>query len=199
MNNYEYIIASLPVLSSDWKLSKGIDYEGIIDMIRSQCSKKDNVLIDTLTNGFDEEKLGKEFYDEACSSKNGFISEYFSFDLKVRNAKVRYLNNALGRPADQDIFSDPVSTPEETERISSLFTTNDILERERGIDNLMWEKVDEMTLFNYFDMSVILGFIAKLHIITRWLKLDEETGREMFSRLVSEVKGTYQGVQYDEK
>lgn len=198
MNNYEYIIASLPVLSSDWKISKGIDYEGIISMIRSQCSKKDNSLIDILTGGFDEQRLGPEFYEEALSSRCGFIKEFFTYDLKVRNAKVRYLNAQLGRPADQDIFSDPKCTPEETAQMDGVFMTNDILEREKGIDNLLWDKIDSMVIFNYFDINVILAFIAKLSIITRWLKLDEATGREMFRTLVQEVRGTFKGVEYDE-
>lgn len=198
MNNYEYIIASLPVLSKDWKTSKGLDCDEVISMIRSQCSKKDNALIDILTSGFDDEKLGKEFYDEACSSRNSFIKEYFTYDLKLRNAKVRYLNGQLGRPADQDIFCDPETSADEKDLMSSVFSTDDILERERGVDNLMWEKLDSMTLFNYFDISVILCFIAKLHIIERWLRLDEATGREMFRKLVMEVKGTFEGVHYDE-
>lgn len=198
MNNYEYIIASLPVLSKDWKTSKGLDCDEVISMIRSQCSKKDNALIDILTGGFDDEKLGKEFYDEACSSRNSFIKEYFTYDLKLRNAKVRYLNGQLGRPADQDIFCDPETSADEKDLMSSVFSTDDILERERGVDNLMWEKLDSMTLFNYFDISVILCFIAKLHIIERWLRLDEATGREMFRKLVMEVKGTFEGVHYDE-
>lgn len=198
MNNYEYIIASLPVLSKDWKTSKGLDCDEVISMIRSQCSKKDNALIDILTSGFDDEKLGKEFYDEACSSRNSFIKEYFTYDLKLRNAKVRYLNGQLGRPEDQDIFCDPETSADEKDLMSSVFSTDDILERERGVDNLMWEKLDSMTLFNYFDISVILCFIAKLHIIERWLRLDEATGREMFRKLVMEVKGTFEGVHYDE-
>ncbi|MCQ2145312.1 MAG: DUF2764 domain-containing protein [Bacteroidales bacterium] len=197
MNNYQYIIASLPVLSKDWKASRNLDCDEIVSSIRSECSRKDKALIDTLTDGYDDEKLGKEFYEEACSSRNSFISEYFSFDLKLRNAKVRYLNGQLGRPADQDIFLDIAGTPEEKEAMSAAFLSQDILEREKNVDDLMWEKIDEMTLFNYFDINAILGFIAKLHIIQRWLRLDEETGRQMFSRLVAEIKGTFKGVQYD--
>lgn len=198
MNNYEYIIASLPVLSSDWKSSKGVDYDEIISMIRSQCSKKDNLLIDSLTDGFNEERLNEQFYQKSLSSRNNFIKEYFTLDLKLRNAKVRYLNEQLERPEDQDIFNDIYCTPEEKARMDAIFNTKDILERERGVDNLMWEKIDEVTLFNYFDINVILAFIAKLHIITRWIRLDEKTGREMFHRLVSEVKGTFKGVEFTE-
>ena len=36
-------------------------------------------------------------------------------------------------------------------------------------------------------------------IIQRWLKLDEQTGREMFRRLVEEVRGTFKGVEYNDK
>ncbi len=198
MNNYEYIIASLPVLSKDWKASKGIDCNEIVSQIRQQCSKKDNELIDLLEDGHDNSKLGKEFYDKALASKNKFIREYFTFDLKMRNAKVRYLNTALGRDENQDIFADPECKPEEKEKLDSVFTSNDILERERNIDNLMWETIDSITLFDYFDIDAILGFIARLYIIGRWLKLDEKTGREMFRKLVSEVRGTYSGVKYNE-
>ena len=50
--------------------------------------------------------------------------------------------------------------------------------------------------FHYFDLTVILGFIVKLKIIDRWMKLDEATGREMFRELVDEVRGTFAGVKY---
>lgn len=198
MNNYEYIIASLPVLSTDWKAFKSLDCDGIISMIRSQCSKKDNALIDILLDGYDDGKLGKEFYEQACSSRNSFIREYFTFDLKLRNAKVRYLNGRLGRPADEDIFCDPETTPEEKAAMENLFDGDDILSKEKRVDDLMLERINGMTLFNYFDINAILGFIAKLHIIERWLRLDEQAGREMFRKLVMEVKGTFNGVQYDE-
>ncbi len=46
-------------------------------------------------------------------------------------------------------------------------------------------------------MNVILSFILKLHIIDRWHILDEQTGREMFRKLVDEVRGTFKGVEYN--
>jgi hypothetical protein len=61
----------------------------------------------------------------------------------------------------------------------------------------MWEKISSLTLFNYFDITVILAFITKLNIVARWFKLDEQTGREMFKKLVDEVRGTFKGVEYN--
>ena len=57
--------------------------------------------------------------------------------------------------------------------------------------------LDELTVQHYFDMDVILAFILKLHIIDRWHLLDEQTGREMFRKLVDEVRGTFKGVDYN--
>ena len=83
--------------------------------------------------------------------------------------------------------------------MQSILEGHDILARERGIDDLYWDKIDELTLFDYLNFDKILGVMVKMMIIRRWLILDEETGRQMFKRLVDEVRGTFKGVQYDEK
>lgn len=207
MANYEYIIASLPDITTGWKFTdNGPQY--YIEEIIGQCSKKDNELIEFLLSGHKDDNLNEDFYIKAITHKNRFIREYFTFDLNVRNAKVRYLNKALGRPADKDMMSFPETAPEkvleavaaefeESAALESVLDSEDILTRERGLDDLMWDKISSLTIFNYFDIEVILGFIAKLDIVARWYKLDEQTGREMFKRLVDEVRGTFKGVEYN--
>ena len=159
------------------------------------CSASDNKLVDALLEGYDDSKLCEEFYTKALASKNKFIRDYFTFDLNVRNAKVRYLNKALDRPAGTDIFMETVGEFAECQKLDGVLDTSDILSRERGIDDLMWEKIDEITTFDYFDIDAVLGFIAKLHIVSRWLKLDPESGKAMFARLVDEVRGSYTGIR----
>lgn len=207
MGNYEYIVASLPDITTGWKFGeKGPqDY---IEEIVSLCSKKDNELIDFLLSGYMDENLNEEFYIKALSHKNRFIREFFRFDMNVRNAKVAYLNKALDRPAGKDVLTFSEDAPEavlmaveaefeEADDLETILNSGDILTRERGIDDLVWEKISNLTTFNYFDIEVILGFIAKLNIVARWYKLDEQTGREMFKRLVDEVRGTFKGVEYN--
>ena len=207
MGNYEYIVASLPDITTGWKFGeKGPqDY---IEEIVSLCSEKDNELIGFLMSGYLDENLNAEFYSKALTHKDSFISEFFRFDLNVRNAKVKYLNKALERPAEQDVLTFPEDAPqavldaaeaefEEAGELESVLNAGDILSRERGIDDLMWEKISNLTTFNYFDTDAILGFIAKQNIVARWYKLDEQTGREMFKRLVDEVRGTFKGVEYN--
>lgn len=202
MNNYYYIIAGLPVLSHEWKPGEQTP-EIIRQEILEQCSEKDRAVIGLLESGFMDENLTADFYRTALAHKNRFIREYFRFDLNVRNTKVRYLNGALGRDPGQDVIVlDEDGTREEFEeeaRLDAILHGNDILERERGIDDLMWEKIEDMTTYDYFDIEAVLAFLAKLHIVERWYILDEKTGREMFRKLVDEVRGTFKGVRFDAK
>ena len=207
MSNYEYIVASLPDITTGWKFGeKGP--EDYIEEIVSLCSDKDRELIGFFLDGYRDESLCTDFYARALTHDNVFIREFFRFDLNVRNTKVNYLNKALDRPAGKDILTFPEETDqkildavgeefEESADLESVLNLGDILSRERGIDDLVWEKVDSLTTFNYFDIDAILGFIAKLNLVARWFKLDEQTGREMFKKLVDEVRGTFKGVEYN--
>ena len=210
MNNYVYIIAGLPDFTPDWRQGeKSLDE--YLSQVKELLSAKDNEVLDFIMKGFDKDQLGLEFYKEALSHRLGFIREFFLFDFNVRNLKVRYLNRALGRDPEKDILSlrDPQAEengleqeePEfkESGQLQKIFESNDILSRERGIDDLYWDKIDEITLFDYLNFDKILGIVVKMMIIRRWLILDEETGRAMFKKLVDEVRGTFKGVEYNEK
>ena len=209
MNNYVYIIAGLPDFTPDWRQGeKSLDE--YLAQVRELLSAKDNEVLDLILKGFDKEQIGLEFYREVLSGKVGFLREFFKFDLDVRNQKVRYLNQALGRDPEKDILSlrdsedeDTGVEPEEAEfkesaKLQSILEGHDILARERGIDDLYWEKIDEITLFDDLNFDKILGITVKMMIIRRWLTLDEATGREMFKKLVDEIRGTFKGVEYNE-
>lgn len=210
MSNYVYIIAGLPDFTPDWKQGdKSLDE--ILNQVRELLSEKDNEVLDFILKGFDKDQIGLEFYKEALAHRIGFIREFFRFDFDVRNQKVRYLNNALGRAPEKDVLklTDPEAEenglePEEPEfkesaKLQTILEKSDILSRERGIDDLYWDKIDELTLFDYLNFDKVLGIVVKMMIIRRWLVLDEETGRAMFKKLVDEVRGTFKGVEYNEK
>lgn len=196
MKNYHYIVASLPELTTGWKFGED-SAEGIITEIRDRCDSRDAALVDLLLKSFQSDSLTREFYTEALGSGNDFIREYFTFDLNVRNAKVRYLNRALSRPEGKDIIDIPLPEAEYVPQVEQIFSGKDIIAREKAVDDLYWGKLDELSLMHYFDMNVIMAFILKLHIIDRWHLLDEQTGREMFKKLVDEVRGTFKGVEYE--
>lgn len=198
MNNYEYIISSLPAISLDWKFGEGASFDTYVDWIKSQLSEADRKTVDRLLDGYKDENLKREFYEAAVKDSDRFIREYFTFDLNVRNGKARFLNKAFGRPEAQDTIDLGTGEFAEAAKLDEALGAPDLLSRERGLDSLMWDKIVELTTFDYFDLDAILGFIARLHIIGRWFALDEKAGREMFLRLVDEVRGTFKGVNYVE-
>lgn len=194
MNNYEYIVASLPVIEPGSRLGSSSAANAIIDDIREQLSNKDNALVTMLLDGFNPEKLNAGFYRACLGSGSRFLREYFLFDLFLRNTKVEYLNTSLGRPEGKDVLLLEELEDyefEQKEEIVEILSGTDIIGREKGLDMAIWEHVEEVTTMDVFDMDAILGFIARLKIIDRWDKLDPETGAELFRRLIKEIRATY--------
>lgn len=194
MNNYEYIVASLPVIEPGSRLGSSSAANAIIDDIREQLSNKDNALVTMLLDGFDPEKLNAGFYRACLGSGSRFLREYFLFDLFLRNTKVEYLNASLGRPEGKDVLLLEELEDyefEQKEEIVEILSGTDIIGREKGLDMAIWKHVEEVTTMDVFDMDAILGFIARLKIIDRWDKLDPETGAELFRRLIKEILATY--------
>ena len=213
MSNFEYIIASLPYLTMDFKYTGQAGFNSVISDIKRDLDDKDSALVDFLMNGFSDKGLDADFYAAALRHRNRFLREYFRFDLNLRNAKVRYLNAQLGREPDQDVMTgeDPEADDvdidgfrftggefEEALKVDNILSGTDLVAREKGLDDILWDKIDSLATFHYFDIEALLAYIAKLRIVTRWLKLDEEVGRDVFRRLLKDVRGTYKGVKYSE-
>lgn len=231
MDNYAYIIASLPVLHQEGTRPEHFVAEELIEEIRGQLSRADAAVLDLLLEGYDSDKLDAGFYRDALAGRgrfvrdwlrdlvdgydadasadfyrralahgNRFIREWFRFDLDLRNATVAFLNDALGRPDGQDLVflaeREAEEFPEE-EAVQQVLNRADLLQRERGLDDLRWQKVDELTAMDVFDLELILGFVAKLKIVDRWLQLDPEAGRELFRKLVEDIRSTYDNKKQD--
>jgi len=214
MSNFEYIIASLPFLTADYRYRDGSGFDAVIAELRENLSEKDGETLDFLLKGLRSGELDRDFYAEALSPPCRFIREYFRFDLNLRNAKVRYLNSALGRPEGMDILSGAGNdddtdldidlqkfTPGEFEEESAteaVLSGEDLIEREKGLDDLVWEKADALSTFHYFDLTAVLAYVSKLAVVDRWLALDQQAGRERFRKLVEEVRGTFKGVRFND-
>lgn len=185
MDNYPYIIAGLPGLVLDYE-SRPFNFDALLQSIKEKCSARDNKLIEWLVAGSREEFKSHLFYASVDKTGNRFLKEYFDFDRYVRQAKVDWLE---GRMTDDgsDCFK----------KLQAVFTTDNLIEREKMLDRMVWEKADEIVTFDLFNIDVILAFIAKAAIVARWSRLDQKAGEDFFRSLVGEVRGTFKGVQYD--
>ncbi len=189
MENYVYIVAGLPELTSGFE-SSGFDYAATKESIMELLSEKDRQLVELMEEGFDENTLGADFYAKAAESKNRFIREYFDFDGRLRNMKVNYLAKRLGKESDPYLVNFEEADFEEEKQIHDILENADFVEREQKMDELKWEKASDIARMDYFNMNAILAFLVKAKTVQRWAELDKEKGEEMFRKLVKEIRGT---------
>ena len=189
MDNYVYIVAGLPELTSGFENS-GFDYAAVKESIMELLSEKDQQLVELMEEGFDESTLGADFYDKAAKSKNRFLREYFDFDGRLRNMKVNYLAKRLGKNGEDFVVELPEADFEEEKQIQDILADADFVDREQRMDNLKWEKASDIARMDYFNMNAILAFLVKAKTVQRWVELDPEKGEEMFHKLVKEIRGT---------
>ena len=207
MNNYVYIIAGLPELAMNFD-GAAFAYAEVRDNIVGLLSEKDQQLVALLEEGFVDTTLSADFYKKVKESKNGFVRDYFDFDLSLRNMKVAYLAKRLNQDGGKFVvdLSDPDAIEpempqdfEDEKRVQAILDNPDFVQREQLMDQLKWDKASELATFEYFSMNAILAFLVKAKMVQRWAELDKERGEQLFQQLVGEVRGTFKGVEYDEK
>ena len=198
MGNYHYIIAGLPelLLNAD---NKGFSYDAIRESIWYSSDEKDRRLMEWFDFGTQESNLTSHFYRAASKSKSRFIRQYFALDLEIRNRKVDYVAEKMGKDAGQyrlavNCATVPGLSDEQADKLSGIFANKNILEKEQQLDKFKWDYITSLNEYGEFNMDVILAFLAKGKLIDRWNRLDAKTGEEMFRKLVDEVRGTFKGV-----
>ena len=189
MDNYVYIVAGLPELTANYE-GGSFDYAAVKESIMELLSEKDQQLVELMEEGFNEDSLSAEFYDKVAKSKNRFIREYFDFDGRLRNMKVSYLAERLGKKGEDYMVELPEADFEEGKQIQEILADADFVDREQRMDELKWEKASDIARMDYFNMNAILAFLVKAKTVQRWAELDAERGQEMFHKLVQEIRGT---------
>ncbi len=189
MDNYVYIVAGLPELTSGFETT-GFDYAALKESVMELLSEKDQQLVELMEKGFDEQTLGPDFYAKAAESKNRFIREYFDFDGRLRNMKVNYLAKRLGKDGKTFLVDLPEADFDEGKQIEEILADADFVKREQKMDELKWEKASDIARMDYFNMNAILAFLVKAKTVQRWAELDTAKGAEMFKKLVQEIRGT---------
>jgi hypothetical protein len=151
-----------------------------------------------------ENLLQTLFYNEILQTKNNFIRQWFAFDCDLRNAQTAIVARRLRIDASNyfvgqnaETFSKSTATDfslgseiEWINRIVQIAEIADVYERERKIDLFRWEKIDEISVYNYFDIDAVLAFMQKADIVERWMSLDKQTGKEMFKNLLNDLINT---------
>jgi hypothetical protein len=154
-----------------------------------------------------ENQLIHLFYGNICNDEKFFIRSWFLFEFNLKNILTGLNSRKHGTPLENEIIGDDYvaqNLKKSNERyfglskeldyiepIINLFEHKDMLEREKGIDQLKWDYLDELTTFEYFSVEVLISFFIKLGIAERWVKLDKETGKIFLNKMVNELRESF--------
>jgi hypothetical protein len=84
------------------------------------------------------------------------------------------------------------SEVEYLEQLVKISETSELLDRERKIDQLRWDWMEEATFFDYFTVERLFVFLQQLEMIERWISLDKERGSQMFRSMIAALKDEVQ-------
>ena len=153
---------------------------------------------------FPEDRLAQLYYTHAMSQGNVFVERWFAFNLDLNNFLTaitarRYnldvkplivgdneVAKALRTSNSRDFgLTGVMDGFEEVMRISEI---DNLVERERKLDVLKWEWMEENSFFDYFTVEKLFAFLVKIQIIERWISLDAEAGGEMLRGMIRQLK-----------
>ena len=155
-----------------------------------------------------EDKLHGFYYNYAMKSGNPFVSAWFELNLDVNNilaamAARKYKMDVAKVPVGENLVAEALRSSnardfgladdlEYFEQLVRINDTADLVEREKKIDLLKWNWMEDNTFFNYFTIEKIFVFLMKLEMIERWISLDKEKGNELFRQLIDQLKDEVQ-------
>ena len=155
-----------------------------------------------------EDRLAALYYEYAMKCKNKFVSSWFAFNLTMNNILVAL----TARKFKMDIAPLIVGDMEVCEALRTsgardfgltgevdfldqlvkISETEELVEREKKIDQLRWNWMEETTFFNYFTVERLFVFLLQLEMIERWISLDKEKGNQLFRSIIATLKDEVQ-------
>jgi len=151
-----------------------------------------------------QDRLSARYFRYAMGSKNAFVSAWYELNLNMANvltaitcrrhdldraeyvvpgnetAELLRTSNArdFGLGESLDYLPELMRVAEET----------DLLMRERRLDVMKWNWLEEETFFRTFDFESVFAYLLRLEMLERWATLDAAAGEKTFRSMVGALK-----------
>ncbi|MBN2212638.1 MAG: DUF2764 family protein [Bacteroidales bacterium] len=155
-----------------------------------------------------ENQITDLYYAYVTDLQNDFVKEWYKFEMDLNNI----LTASHCKRFQIDIEPELIGRSELTdklvkssardfgignefpkiEQILRAIDETDLLEKEKRIDLIKWEFLDERSFFYYFTVERIFSYLLKLEMTSRWIGLDKKTGEELFNRLLKDLEASHE-------
>ena len=151
-----------------------------------------------------EDWLAGLYYEYAMQCSNDFVSSWFEFNLNSNNVLVALAARKYKMPVAQLVVGDTeicqalktsnardfglTGELDYFDQLLKISETEDLVDREKRVDQLKWKWMEDKTFFDYFSIERLYVFLLQLEIIERWISLDKEKGNQMFREIIESLK-----------
>lgn len=166
---------------------------------------------DAVRDRFNETLLSEEdfrtqlLYEQGMKSKNCFVRSWFEFNLNLNNVLAASVCKKHGYDPEKVIVGDNevaqllrksgvsknanlAAVMPDLKEIIAISEIENLLQREKHIDALRWQWLDDYTLFKYFETDNVLAYYLQAEILHRWDDLTREQGEQIFRSLLADMK-----------
>lgn len=158
------------------------------------------------TNWFARDAALLAYYNYARECPNAMMADWYSLNFNILNILTALIARRQGWALENYVQGDgPVveallkqSTQAdfglngELDYMKDLMQaadTTDPVEKERQIDGLRWNWLEDKTFFEPFDITALFAYVVRNEILERWALLDPEQGRERFTQIIENLRG----------
>lgn len=155
-----------------------------------------------------EDRLAALYYAYVMKCRNKFVSSWFAFNLTVNNVLVALSARKFKMDIAPLIVGDTevcevlrtsnardfglAAEVDFLEQLVKISETEELVEREKKLDQLRWNWMETATFFNYFSVERLFVFLLQIEMIERWISLDKEKGNQLFRSIIDSLKNEVQ-------
>ena len=172
----------------------------LADFVRDYDSRAGN------NKWFARDAVMLAYYDYARKCPNAMMAEWYGLNFNILNILTALIARKQGWTLEDYVQGDgevveailkQTNQPDfglgtELDYMKDLMQaadTSDPVEKERQIDALRWNWLEEKTFFEPFDITALFAYIVRTEILERWAILDPEQGRERFTQIIENLRG----------
>lgn len=155
---------------------------------------------------FPEDEITYRFYEYVLQNcRNAFVRKWYRLNMDINNILTAMLAREQGWNVSDFIKGEGEVTEMILENktrdfdlsreydyvkdLMRIVDEQDPVKKEKMIDAMKWLWLDEHTFFDPFNFEALFAYFCKLKIQERWSRLDPETGRQTFERIINDLRG----------
>ena len=155
-----------------------------------------------------ENVLSWMYYDYMMKADNQLVKRYAEFSMNLKNLVTALNARKYGMEVAKEVigsneFAVALRTSNAkdfgltldypyVEKVIALMDNDNLVERERGLDLIIWHFLDEAVTFDYFSLERVISYMLRLMIVERWSKMSSESGRKVFMEMVDRFRKSFQ-------